>query len=64
MLSAYILEEQFSFLQNWKIHDPVVLAQESLHSTKSKHSSAIALNIDLLKAYDCVSQSFIRMFLI
>ena len=40
------------------------LAQEALHSIKKEKQSAFALKIDLSKAYDRVSWTFIHLFLI
>jgi hypothetical protein len=55
LLSEFINEEQFGFLQNRQIHDVVVLSQEVFHSVKTKLKKAAILKLDLSKAYDRVN---------
>ena len=64
ILSKVITEEQFGFLQNSQILDAVSLAQEALHSIKKEKQKAFSLKLDLSKAYDRVSWTFIRLILI
>jgi hypothetical protein len=52
------------FLHKRKIHDALVLAQEAMHSIKSKKLSIIIMKLDLSKAYDKVSRVFLRISLI
>ena len=64
ILSQFISEEQFGFLFNRQIHDLVSLAQEALHSMKKEKQTTFALKIDLSKAYDMVSYTFLHLLLI
>jgi hypothetical protein len=64
MLSDVISKEQFGFLSNLQIHDVLALAQESLNSIKVSKQEVSILKLDLSKAYDRVSWTFIRLALI
>ena len=64
ILSKVILEEQFGFLFNKQIHDVVYLASEAIHSIKREKQPTFSLKIDLSKAYDRVSWTFIHLLLI
>jgi hypothetical protein len=64
VLSEVIGEEQFIFLQNRKIHDAVAMAQEVLHMVKIKNQKAVILKLDLSKAYDRVSWTFLHLALL
>ena len=61
ILSKVITEEQFGFLQNRKILDAVSIAQEVIHTIKKEKQPTFALKLDLSKAYDRVSWTFIRL---
>jgi hypothetical protein len=63
-LALCISEEQFGFLKDRLIFYVVGLAQECMHSVKSKKMSSLILKLDLRKAYDKVSWNFLRMLLI
>lgn len=63
-LASCISEEQFGFLKDRLIFDAIGLAQECMHSSKSKKMSSLILKLDLKKAYDKVSWNFLRMLLI
>jgi hypothetical protein len=63
-LASCISNEQFGFLKDRLISDAIGLAQECMHSSKSKKMSSLILKLDLKKAYDKVSWSFLRMLLI
>lgn len=63
-LSNGISEEQFGFLNKRLIFDAVGTAQEVLHSIKLKKMEALALNLDLTKAYNLVDWSFLRLLLL
>jgi hypothetical protein len=63
-LVSCISFEQFGFLKDRLIFDVVGIAQECLHTAKSKKLSTIILKLDLKKAYDKVSWKFLRMLLI
>lgn len=47
--------EQFSFLDHRQIHKAVGIAQEALHSIKSKNLKGMILKINLEKAFDRTS---------
>ena len=59
ILSEIISEEQFGFLFNKQIHDVVSLTQEAIRSIKKDKQYAFSLKLDLSKAYDLVSWTFI-----
>ena len=63
-LDVGISQEQFGFLKNRQIVDPIGIVQESLHSIKSKHLCAFILKLDLIKAFDRVNWTFICLILI
>ena len=48
----YMSEEQFSFLDNRRIHDAIGITQEGLHSMHINHLKGMILKIDLAKAFD------------
>jgi len=64
ILSEIILEEQFGFLFKHQIHDVISLAQEAMHSIITSKILSILLKMDLLKAYDKVSWTFLRLVLV
>ena len=55
VLSEHITDEQFVFLEGRMIHEAIGVAQEGLHSMKTKNIKGAVLKIDLAKAYDKVS---------
>lgn len=63
MLSAHISQEQFGFLEGRQIHEPIGVAQEGLHSIKTKTIKGVILKIDLSKAYDSVNWLYLRLLL-
>ena len=63
ILSEHITTEQFGFLEGRQIHKAIGVAQEGLHSMKTKNIKGAILKIDLSKAYDKVSWLYIRMLL-
>lgn len=62
--SKHIEKEQYGFLKGRSIHDAVTIVQEVLHSMHGGKKEGIIMNIDLLKAYDRVDWSYIRMLLL
>eukprot|EP00253_Pinus_taeda_P012560 PITA_12560 len=64
ILSQHISPKQFAFLHKRQIHEAIGTAQEAIHSINSKALKCIILNIDLAKAFDCVSWLCIKMILI
>ena len=63
-LDSHISIEQFGFLKNRQIVEPIGIVQEALHSVKTKNSCAFILKLDLVKAFDRVNRTFIRIILI
>ena len=63
-LDTHISKEQYGFLKNRQIIDPIGIVQESLHSIKTKNLCAFLLKIDLIKAFDRVNWTFIRLILL
>jgi len=55
ILYEHISLEQFSFLDHRQIHKAVGIAQEALHSIKSKNLKGMILKINLEKAFDRTS---------
>jgi hypothetical protein len=64
ILSRHISNEQFGFLKGRQIHEAIGVAQEGLHSLKSKKLKGAVIKIDLSKAFDRVNWLYIRMLLI
>ena len=63
-LDTHISREQFGFLKNRQIVEPIGITQKTLHSVKTKNTCAIILKLDLVKAFDRVNWSYIRLILI
>ena len=63
-LDTHITKEQYGFLKNHQIVEPIGIVQETLHTVKTKKSCALILKLDLVKAFDRVNMSFIRLILI
>lgn len=64
ILSNHNSLEQFAFLENRQIDEAIGTAQEAIHSIRSKKLKGIILKIDLVKAFDRVSQLYLKMLLI
>jgi hypothetical protein len=47
ILSRQISNEQFGFLKGRQIHEAIEVAQEGLHSLKSKKLKGVVIKIDL-----------------
>ena len=54
-LDTAISPQQFSFLKNFQILDPIAITQEVLHTLKARKRNALILNLDLSKAFDRVN---------
>lgn len=63
-LSRGISKEQYRFLDQWLIFYVIGTAQETLQSTKYFRSSYLILKLDLVKAYDLVDWSYLRLLLL
>jgi hypothetical protein len=63
VLSKRISQEQFGFLEGRQIHEAIGVAQETLHSIKTKKLKGAVIKIDLSKAYDRVSWVYLRLLL-
>ena len=58
------IERKYFVLFNRQIHNAVSLVQEVIHSIKREKMSAFPLKLDLSKAYDRLSCTFIHLLLI
>jgi hypothetical protein len=50
-------------LEGRQIHEAIGVAQEGLHSMKTRKMKGVVLKIDLSKSYDRVDWSYIRLLL-
>ena len=63
VLARCISSEQFGFLPGRQIHDAVGVIQEGMHTMHRKSIKAVMLKIDLYKAYDRVSWTYLWVIL-
>ena len=63
-LDSGISQEQFGFLKDRQISEPIGIVQEVLHSIKSRNLCAFVLKLDLSKAFDRVDWTYVRLILI
>jgi hypothetical protein len=63
IISEAISKEQFGFMEGRHIHEAIWVAQEGLHSLKTKKLKGIVVKMDLSKDYDRVSWLYLRIFL-
>ena len=63
-LDSGISREQFGFLKDRQISEPIGIVQEVLHSVKTKNRCAFVLKLDLSKAFDRVDWTYVRLILI
>ena len=63
ILSRCISNEQFGFLEGRQIHEAIRVAQETIHSVKLMKRNGAVVKIDLSKAYDRISWTYLRMLL-
>ena len=54
-LDKFISPQQFGFLKNRQISEPLAITQEILHTVKNKNRCALILKLDLTKAFDRVN---------
>ena len=64
ILNRAISSQQFGFLKDRQITEPVGITHEVLHSIKDKNSSVLVLKLDLVKAFDRVNWTFLRLLLL
>lgn len=64
LLSNNISPEEFGFLKDKHIREVVGVTQEAIHSIKTRNQAAFILKIDLVKAYDKASWTFIQLMLL
>ena len=63
-LDASISPQQFGFLKNRQILDPIAITQEVLHTVKTRKRCALILKLELAKYFDRVNWTFIHLILI
>lgn len=63
LLSALISEEQTGYVEGRQILDNIIQAHEVVHSLKSNKQAGVIIQLDLAKAYDKLSWSYIRAVL-
>eukprot|EP00253_Pinus_taeda_P021308 PITA_21308 len=63
ILSSCISKEQFGFLDGRQIHEAIGVAQETIHSLRQANKKGVVLKINLSKAYDRISWTYLRMLL-
>ena len=63
-LDTHISSEQYGFLKDSKIVEPIGIVQVTLHTMKTKKMCALILKLDLVKAFDRVNWSYIHLILI
>ena len=54
-IDKFISPQQFGFLKNRQIVEPIAITQELLHSVKTRNKCAIILKLDLSKDFDRVN---------
>ena len=64
VLDKAISKHQFGFLHNRQIIEPVGIVQEALHTFKVENQKVMVLKLDLVKAFDKVNWSFLRLVLL
>ena len=55
---------QFGFLHNRQIIEPIGILQEVMHSIKVEKKKVMILKLDLVKAFDRVNWTFLRLVLL
>lgn len=63
ILSRCISNEQFGFLDSRQMHEAIGVAQETIHSVKQMNRKRAVIKIDLSKAYDRISWTYLRLLL-
>ena len=63
VLSLGVSGEQFGSLEGRQIHEAIGVAQEGLHSLKTRNTKGVVIKIDLSKAYARVCWLYLMMLL-
>ena len=63
-LSNSISTKKFGFLRDIHIHEVVVVSQGTLHSINIRNQASFVIKIDLSKAYDKDSHTFLQLLLL
>lgn len=63
ILPGIISQEQSGYVEGRQILDNILLAQEMIHSLQSKKEAGMLIQLDLSKAYDKVSWSYLEKVL-
>ena len=63
-LDKFISPQQFGFLKNRQITEPLAITQEVLHIVKTKNRCALILKLDITKAFDRVNWTYIILILL
>ena len=64
LLDKAISKHQFGFLHDRQIIEPVGIVQEALHTIKTENQNVMVLKLDLVKDFDRVNWSFLRLVLL
>ena len=63
-MTYHHLTLKVGFLHQRQIIEPIGIAQEVMHSIKVEKKKAIILKLDLVKAFDRVNWTFLRLVLL
>jgi len=63
LLPALVLEEQIGFVEGRQIVNNIIQAHEVVHSLKSNKKFSMIIQLDLVKAYEKLSFSYIKVVL-
>ena len=63
ILSKFIFQDQFGFLEGRNIHEAIRVVQEGLHTQNITNNKGVILKIDLSKAFNKVRCLYLRFLL-
>ena len=63
LLPALVSEEKIGYVEGRQILNNIIQAHEVVHSLKSNKQASMIIQLDLVKSYDKVSSSYIRVVL-
>lgn len=63
IISTYVSEDKFGFLEGRQIHETIGVEGEGIHSLKTTKLKGVVIKIDLSKAYDHVIWIYIKLIL-